>query len=129
MCYTGKCPYENYMGDCTIGCTTIPNLEKKWLQNGVIPHCLTPVLKLGSGERTMEDMKILNKNKKMKYSKMLIDYDTYEKICVKYGTTIDEHIKKVESYQKDPESVPDMSDISIMLDVYSTITKVIRKRR
>lgn len=128
MCYTGKCSYENYMGDCTISNTTMNNLERHWFQTGLMPYCITSVFK-GSGERIREDMKILNKNKKMKYSKMLIDYDTYEKICARYGTTIEEHTKRIESYQKNPDSIPDMADVSIMLDVYTTITKVIRKRR
>lgn len=74
-------------------------------------------------------MKLLNKNKKLKYSKMLIDYDTYEKICEKYNTTLSEHLTRIEIYQNNPDRVPDMQDVSIMFEVYGHITKIVRKRR
>lgn len=82
----------------------------------------------GESER-VKDMKILNKNKKLKHSKMFIDLDSYRKICEKYGTTLTEHIERIERYQNKDDATPDMQDISIMYDVYMYITKVIRPRR
>lgn len=130
MCYTGKCPYENYMGDCVLSNLNNETFFRNFLKTGLNPLCSIPdsLLKC-SGERILDTMKILNKNKKLKYSKMLIDYDTYEKICNKYGTTIEDHIKAIEAYQSNPDNMPNMSDINIVLDVYTAITKVIRKRR
>lgn len=74
-------------------------------------------------------MKILNKNGKLKYSKMFIDLDSYKKICEKYGTSLEDHIKRMELYQKQNIDTPEPGDVMIMYDVYSHITKVIRPRR
>ena len=70
-----------------------------------------------------------DKNKKLKHSKMFIDLDSYRKICEKYGTTLTEHLERIERYQNKDDATPDMQDISIMYDVYMYITKVIRPRR
>lgn len=123
MCYSGKCKYEQYYGDC------------RWDFNlGNIPPdalCYQQKLytRLNRESERVKDMKILNKNKKLKHSKMFIDLDSYEKICEKYGTTLTEHLKKIERYQNREDATPDMQDISIMYDVYMYITKVIRPRR
>ena len=74
-------------------------------------------------------MKILNKNKKLKYSKMLIDYDTYEKICENAGTTLGEHLARLEICQNNKDITPEVQDVQIIYEVYSSITKIIRKRR
>lgn len=130
MCYTGRCKYENYFGSCTKNFNS-PNgftTSIEDLMSGNLPLCELITLKDIFRER-INDMKILNKNKKLKYSKMMIDYNTYEKICEKYGTTLNDHILQIELYQQNPELVPDMKDVSIMFEVYSHITKIIRKRR
>lgn len=123
MCYSGKCKYEQYYGDCG------------WDSNlGKIPwdslcnqqdHCIC----LSKESERGKYMKILNKNKKLKHSKMFIDLDSYRKICEKYGTTLTKHMKRIEYYQDEEDAIPDMQDISIIYDVYMHITKIIRPRR
>lgn len=123
MCYSGKCKYEQYYGDCgwDFNLGNIP-LDALCYQQKIYT-CLNR-----ESER-VNDMKILNKNKKLKHSKMFIDLDSYRKICEKYGTTLTEHIERIERYQNKDDAIPDMQDISIMYDVYMYITKVIRPRR
>ena len=123
MCYSGKCKYEQYYGDCgwDFNLGNIP-LDALCYQQKIYT-CLNR-----ESER-VNDMKILNKNKKLKHSKMFIDLDSYRKICEKYGTTLTEHIERIECYQNKDDAIPDMQDISIMYDVYMYITKVIRPRR
>lgn len=123
MCYSGKCKYEQYYGDCgwNFNIGNVP-LDALCYQQKIYT-CLNR-----ESER-VKDMKILNKNKKLKHSKMFIDLDSYRKICEKYGTTLTEHIERIERYQNKDDVTPDMQDISIMYDVYMYITKVIRPRR
>ena len=123
MCYSGKCKYEQYYGDCgwNFNIGNVP-LDALCYQQKIYA-CLD-----GESER-VKNMKILNKNKKLKHSKMFIDLDSYRKICEKYGTTLTEHIERIERYQNKDDATPDMQDISIMYDVYMYITKVIRPRR
>lgn len=126
MCYTG-CPYEYGSGECAINYDkTSP--EREFLRTKIQPHCLgeSPLEKYLSERESI--MKILNKNHKMKHSKMLIDEDTYEKICNKYGTTLKEHLAEIEKCTLNEEYVPEMRDVSIMMDVYIYITKIVRKR-
>ena len=33
MCYSGRCPYENYLGDCNIGSKT----REKWKKRSLSP--------------------------------------------------------------------------------------------
>ena len=123
MSYSGKCKYEQYYGDCgwDFNLGNVP-LDALCYQQKIYT-CLNR-----ESER-VKDMKILNKNKKLKHSKMFIDLDSYRKICEKYGTTLTEHIERIERYQNKDDAIPDMQDISIMYDVYMYITKVIRPRR
>lgn len=123
MCYSGKCKYEQYYGDCgwDFNLGDVP-LDALCYQQKIYT-CLNR-----ESER-VKDMKILNKNKKLKHSKMFIDLDSYRKICEKYGTTLTEHLERIERYQNKDDATPDMQDISIMYDVYMYITKVIRPRR
>lgn len=123
MCYSGKCKYEQYYGDCgwdfnlgNIPLDALCNQQKFYA-------CLNK-----ESERA-KYMKILNKNKKLKYSKMFIDLDSYRKICEKYGSTLEEHMKRIEYYQDKEDETPSMQDISIMYDVYIHTTKIIRSRR
>ncbi len=123
MCYSGKCKYEQYYGDCgwdfNLGNVPLdaPCNQQKFYA------CLNK-----ESERA-EYMKILNKNKKLKHSKMFIDLDSYRKICEKYGSTLEEHMKRIEYYQDKEDETPSMQDISIMYDVYIHTTKIIRPRR
>ena len=123
MCYSGKCKYEQYYGDCgwDFNLGNVP-LDALCYQQKIYT-CLNR-----ESER-VKDMKILNKNKKLKHSKMFIDLDSYRKICEKYGTTLTEHLERIERYQNKDDATPDMQDISIMYDVYMYITKVICPRR
>lgn len=123
MCYSGKCKYEQYYGDCgwDFNLGNVP-LDALCYQQKIYT-CLNR-----ESER-VKNMKILNKNKKLKHSKMFIDLDSYKKICEKYGTTLTEHLERIERYQNKDDATPDMQDISIMYDVYMYITKVIRPRR
>lgn len=123
MCYSG-CFYENFYGDCTAR-----DVYSSWIKHGKIPHCCNPLEDLINNLRKEDNMKILNKNHKLKHSKMLIDLDTYEKICAKYNLPLEQHLKNIEKMQYDSDFVPSMEDVSIMMDVYSYITKIIRKRR
>lgn len=118
MCYTGKCIYEKYDGECGLNSKHIP-----------FDALCYPRYEIISKSERKEIMKFLNKNKKLKYSKMFIDLDTYEKICNLYGTTLDSHLKQLEEYQKQEDLVPDMMDISVMYEIYTRITKIIRQRR
>ena len=65
-------------------------------------------------------MKILNKKNKLKYSKMFIDKGAYQKICEKYGSSLEEHLGRLE---KNSEA-PDLTDLSIIYDLYHYITKI-----
>lgn len=123
MCYSGKCKYEQYYGDCgwDLNLGNIP-LDAPCNQQKFYA-CLNK-----ESERA-EYMKILNKNKKLKHSKMFIDLDSYRKICEKYGSTLEEHMKRIEYYQDKEDETPSMQDISIMYDVYIHTTKIIRPRR
>ncbi len=123
MCYSG-CFYEDYYGDCTAN-----DVLGVWIKHGEMPHCCNPLEDLISNLRKEDNMKILNKNHKLKYSKMLIDLETYEKICAKYNLSLEQHLENVEKMQYDSDFVPSMGDVSIMMDVYTYITKIIRKRR
>lgn len=116
MCYSGRCKYETTWGDC--------GREQFSLEDHFDPEvgCMWP------RERKKIDMKLLNKNHKLKHSKMFIDYDTYKKICEKHGSSIDEHLARIEAGSKSDDYVPAMNDVSIMFDVYLCITKIIRKR-
>lgn len=123
MCYSGKCKYEQYYGDCgwDFNLGDVP-LDALCYQQKIYTY-------LNRESERVKDMKILNKNKKLKHSKMFIDLDSYRKICEKYGTTLTEHLERIERYQNKDDATPDMQDISIMYDVYMYITKVIRPRR
>lgn len=123
MCYT-NCFYENMWGDCKVD-----DVCKAWLRYGVTPHCCNPLEDLVYNLRKEDNMKILNKNRKLKHSKMIIDLETYEKICAKHNLSLEQHMKNIERMQYDSDFVPSMEDVSIMMDVYSYITKIIRKRR
>ena len=119
MCYSGKCKYEQYCGDCgwNFNLGNVP-------QDALCYHTY-----LNKESERVEDMKILNKNKKLKHSKMFIDLDSYKKICEKYGTTLKEHMERIERYQDKENVTLNTQDISIMCDVYTCITKVICPRR
>ena len=78
MCYT-NCFYENTWGECKVD-----DVCKAWLRYGVTPHCCNPLEDLIYNLRKEDNMKILNKNRKLKHSKMIIDLETYEKICAKH---------------------------------------------
>lgn len=73
-------------------------------------------------------MKLLNKNKKLKYSKMFIDEKRYDTICRAYGSTLEQHTRNLEFYQAHPEATVAMEDLSIIYEVYLSITKIIRRR-
>lgn len=74
-------------------------------------------------------MKILNKNKKLKYSKMFIEKETYNNICAKYGSELKDHLDRISIGAQTEGYVPDMIDVSIMFDVYSSITKIIKPKK
>jgi hypothetical protein len=74
-------------------------------------------------------MKILNKNKKLKYSKMFIEKEIYDKICARYGSTLKDHLNRISIGAQTEGYVPDMTDVSIMFDVYSSITKIIKPKK
>lgn len=73
-------------------------------------------------------MKILNKNKKLKRSKMFIDKKVLEKICQAKGSTLKTHMAVLEEMARNSGYVPDMTDVSIILEVYTSITKIIKER-
>lgn len=111
MCYSGRCKYETYYGECGLPCGATP-------PNDAV--CATM-------ERR-GNMKFLNKQKKLKRSKMFIDKNVYEKICQRYGKTLKEHLAILDKAIVDPYFIPDMIDLSIMFEVYNSITKIIRER-
>lgn len=123
MCYTGKCPYEQQFGDCNRDFQRNP-----WKLGEPVPLCQEGDLIYGISSERKDIMKLLNKNHKLKYSKMFIDEKTYENICTKYGTDLKSHLNRVEKYQNHQDAVPDMVDVSIIFEIYENITKVIRKR-
>lgn len=125
MCYTGTCPYEDHTGECKFN--GHPH-GGEWIIKKQNPQCMQPDNANFIAERK-QDMKVLNKNNKIKYSKMLIDYDAYAKICENAGTTLNEHLRRLEKGQSNKDFVPEMMDVQIMFEVYSKITKVVHKRR
>lgn len=74
-------------------------------------------------------MKILNKNHKLKFSKMFIDEKIYKQVCNKYGVGFKEHLMRLSAIQNDFEN-PDLTldDLNVMSEIYLRITKVIRRR-
>lgn len=116
MCYSGKCKYETMYGECGRG------------QFSLEDYFDPQVGCMGPQERIKIDMKLLNKNRKLKHSKMFIDYETYKKICEKHGSSIEGHLARIEAGSNSNDYVPAMNDVSIMFDVYLCITKIIRKR-
>lgn len=71
-------------------------------------------------------MKILNKNNKLKRSKLFIDKKIYKQICEKHNTNLEDHLKRIEKIISFPNSVPDMEDVSIMFEIYGRITKIVK---
>lgn len=73
-------------------------------------------------------MKILNVNKKLKFSKMFIDEKVYRAICDKHGVPFDLHLARLESISNfEPDAnLLNEQDLKIVLEVYTRITKVIR---
>lgn len=74
-------------------------------------------------------MKILNKNRKLKFSKMFIDEKIYKQVCNKYNVDLKEHLMRLSAAQDDFEN-PDLTldDLNVMGEIYLRITKVIRRR-
>lgn len=117
MCYSGKCYYEDHLGECTRNMKINPIKY-----NEPIPLCYV--------KKRKEDnsMKIINKNKKLKYSKMFIDKKIYEQICKDHGVDYSEHLRELELCARKPDYVPSMDTVAVMMDIYINITKIIRKR-
>lgn len=74
-------------------------------------------------------MKILNKNRKLKFSKMFIDEKIYKQVCSKYNVDLKEHLMRLSAAQDDFENPGlTLDDLNVMGEIYLRITKVIRRR-
>lgn len=129
MCYTGKCPYETYDGECGLGFTKFNKRKNHILTYITPPPCEgEPEYILEHKRRRKEEtMKILNKNKKLKHSKMFLDLGVCDKICKKYNQTAEGHMKVMEESTKVEDYAYTHEDISIILEIYERITKVIHR--
>lgn len=72
-------------------------------------------------------MKILNKNHKLKSSKMFINEKVYKQICERRGVDFEEHLKRISTSQDGCENHLVPCDLDIIAEVFLRITKIIRR--
>lgn len=72
-------------------------------------------------------MKILNKNHKLKSSKMFINEKVYKQICERRGVDFEKHLKRISTSQDGCENYLVPSDLDIIAEVFLRITKIIRR--